>query len=352
MINGSLNDSVSARQPHTFRASYRSEKKEVRPFGAPGPIPGNFVSAKLERRIGYDPELAYVLSVIAGWSYSDGPTLLNQLKYYGLPGATVDEIAVLNPAMYIVATGFFVRSECGKVGILAFRGTEPTNIISWLTDADVAQRNFGGSGFVHRGFYANLRSIWEDVGGALHRATQPSSGPNGENGKGARAPLEALYITGHSLGAAMAVLAAAKIFKDEAPLLSNMVRGIYTFGQPAVGDKQFASNYGKLFGDRLYRHEYGHDAVPRLPPSTTGDFEHFGAVRVSFRANEGWEEPKTTSRQTQYLVVTALSVLGSFVGRRIPKLGKVEALLCKYSIFDDHSPARYIDASRAALVND
>jgi hypothetical protein len=168
----------------------------------------------------------------------------------------------------------------------------------------------------------------------------------------ARAPLERLFLTGHSLGGAMAVLAAAKIVRDAPPDIRRAVRGVYTFGQPAVGDAQFAAAYGALFGDRLYRHEYAKDAVPRLPPRSSGAFVHFGEARVAFGSHGGWEKAAGLRRQAQLLVPTALSIVGSFVGRRTPALGKLEYLICKYSLFDDHSPARYIEASRAALAND
>lgn len=354
MNDVALNDSVLIRPSHTFRGSFRADKKIERPFSASRTISPDLVSTLLRRPVEYDPELAYVLSVAAGWSYADGKTLANQLKFYGFPGASVEEISVRNPAMYIIATGFLIRSECGRVGVLSFRGTEPTNIISWLTDADVNLRNFSGTGSVHRGFYTNLRCIWQEISHALSDAIGEPAASNGDklNGKGERRPLEHLYITGHSLGAAMAVLAAAKIFKDEEARLREIVRGIYTFGQPAVGDKQFAEHYAKLFGDRLYRHEYNYDAVPRLPPATTGSFVHFGDVRVSFKETEGWETPATMGQQAKYIAVTVLSVLTSFVGRRLPMFGKVESKLCKYSIFDDHSPTRYIEASRSALLDD
>jgi hypothetical protein len=296
-----------------------------------------------------------VLSVIAGWSYSDGAVLARQLKYYGLPGVTVEEIAIRNPAMYIVATAFFVRSACGRVGILSFRGTEPTNIISWLTDADVNPRNFSGTGFVHRGFYANLRALWEDLSESLERAVAEQRGNGSVNGHGnggvERAPLEKLFLTGHSLGAAMAVLAAAKIFKDEAAPLADLLQGVYTFGQPAVGDAEFARHYAPRFGKRLFRHDYHFDAVPRLPPASTGEYVHFGELRVTSDTAKGWQSQPTLSAQSRFLAWTAISVFASFVGRRIPALTWLDAKVFRYSVFDDHSPTRYIDTSRAAISN-
>ncbi|MBC7174587.1 MAG: hypothetical protein H5U40_19230, partial [Polyangiaceae bacterium] len=154
--------------------------------------------------------------VIAGWSYSEGQTLSNKLKYYGFPFNTVDQIQVVNPAMLIVATAYFVRSQCGRVGVLSFRGTEPVNAINWLTDADVTQRAVNG-GKVHAGFYANLQSLWDEVCEHIGEATTPRGVTTGDGSK-CRLPMQVLYVTGHSLGAAMAALAAARIFADDGPI--------------------------------------------------------------------------------------------------------------------------------------
>jgi hypothetical protein len=161
-----------------------------------------------------------------------------------------------------------------------------------------------------------------------------------------------LYITGHSLGAAMAVLAAAKIWKDEARAIRNALHGIYTFGQPAVGDAAFVKEFAPLFGDKLFRHAYGYDVVPHLPPVTTGDYQHFGSVRITNGTKDAWTEPSKASQQARDLVLTIATCLASFVGRRIPLLSHLEARLFKYSFFDDHSPTYYIETSRTALTGD
>jgi hypothetical protein len=351
MAEASVIDSVSAKPMHLFKGSFRDDGRGQRRFAEPGPIAEDFVEQLITRGVAYDAELAYVLSVVAGWSYSDGAVLARQLKYYGLAGASVEEVAIRNPAMYIIATAFFVRSRCGRVGILSFRGTEPTNIISWLTDADVNPRRFFDAGFVHRGFYANLRALWEDLEVTLEQAvTAPRASENG-NGGAQRAPVERLFITGHSLGAAMAVLAAAKIFENGSPI-ADALKGIYTYGQPAVGDAAFARHHDQKFGTRLFRHEYHFDAVPRLPPASTGEYVHFGELRVSSDASKGWQSQATSSVQSQFLAWTAVSIFASFVGRRIRALTWLDAKLFRYSVFDDHSPTRYIDTSRAALQKD
>lgn len=331
--------------PAPVRKLYRPSRPRQERFGGASAIGDDLVAKLLDREVAYDPELAYVCSVISGWSYADGQVLADRVPYYGLPDATVEEISVLNPALLIVSTAYFVRSACGRIGILSFRGTEPTNLINWLTDGDVQIRNLKGTGLVHQGFYENLQAIWDEIQDALVHA----SAANGHGSAHAQRPLEKLYVTGHSLGAAMAVLAAAKICRDTPHKVGNKLAGVYTFGQPAVGDETFARSYLPLFGDRLYRHAYACDVVPRLPPTSTGSFVHFGELRVALHAADGWQASSIAYRQAPVIGVAALSILASFVGRRIKLLGRLERLLCKYSLFDDHSPRGYIEASRATL---
>jgi hypothetical protein len=292
----------------------------------------------------YDAEIAYALSVMSGWCYSDAETLARKLPYYGLPEGSIQQIAVTNPAMFVVASAFFFRSACGRIGILAFRGTEPNNAISWLTDADVVQRSLG-NGLVHQGFYLNLRAIWDELADAFSDALGKNGNRDRHSGQAApAAALESLYLTGHSLGGAMAVLAAAKVTADF-PELKNVLKGVYTFGQPAVGDRAFVEQFAPSFGDRLFRHNFGRDLIPRLPPAWNGRYVHFGVLRATASPTQPWAKQPVIQRQIVAVTLGFLAAAASFVTRRLPAL---EQLLLPYS-FDDHCPTRYIEASRAAV---
>ncbi|CAG8556291.1 6361_t:CDS:2, partial [Funneliformis mosseae] len=73
-----------------------------------------------------------------------------------------------------------------------------------------------------------------------------------------------LYITGHSLGGGLATVFLAKLFQHNSPLLNNF-SGIYTYGQPNIGDNDFAKIFGPEIGKKMFHHAYNNDVVTRVP---------------------------------------------------------------------------------------
>ena len=139
--------------------------------------------------------------------------------------------------------------------ILAFRGTEQ-KLEDWMTDADMNLTD-GPGGKVHDGFHRALKNVWLDIRKALDEF----------RGNG-----QSIWITGHSLGAALATLAAATLGDDKEDIPVN---GIYTFGQPRVGDRTFARNYNQDFSQIAFRFVNNNDVVTRVPPRTFG-YRHVG----------------------------------------------------------------------------
>ncbi len=302
--------------------------------GAGQPILGSkFVDhllANKDASPAYDGRTAYALAVISAWAYADRETLKKKLHYYGFPDSTVARFEVVNDALFVVAKGDVVRSKCGKVAIVAFRGTEPVNLISWLTDADVITRpltpDWIGEGRVHRGFFVNVEAVWDDVLRELRQGSAP----------------EVIYVTGHSLGGAMAVLAATQLRSmDE---FKTKMRGVYTYGQPAVGDQTFADWGTKTIGSMLYRHVYHHDLVPQLPPTTTGYFVHFGHEHRSTGRHEDeitWTCSENT-RPVRFALWAGLGALLEFAARRTTLFDWIPFP----NSIGDHSPAFYVNTSR------
>ncbi len=144
--------------------------------------------------------------------------------------------------------------------ILAFRGTQPDEVEDWLTDLDFRQVP-GPVGNVHAGFWNALNDVWNDIAAALQVA------------RGNRS----LWITGHSLGGALAVLATARL-----RTMQNLqtVNGLYTYGQPRVGDAQFCTSFDQWMGANTFRFVNYKDIVPRVPFTNLnygdlGTFQYF-----------------------------------------------------------------------------
>ncbi len=136
--------------------------------------------------------------------------------------------------------------------VVAFRGTEPKKLRDWHTDAKV-KKEIGPAGKVHRGFKKALRDVWVDRGGKPGVRTSIEEFQN--NG-------QSIWFSGHSLGAALATLAVAELSIRE----DRAVNGLYTIGQPRVGDPKFAAAFNGVFRDRCFRFINNNDLVTRVPP--------------------------------------------------------------------------------------
>lgn len=74
-----------------------------------------------------------------------------------------------------------------------------------------------------------------------------------------------IYITGHSLGGALAILCAIELSRQKLPIAS-----VVTFGQPRVGNAAFRDIYNHSLGDRTFHVVNANDPVPLAPPLLFG----------------------------------------------------------------------------------
>jgi hypothetical protein len=260
--------------------------------------------------------------------------------------------------MLVFSTAVIVQSADRKVVILAYRGTEPANPLNWLTDVQITAQepamirlNFE-SVDVHAGFYRNVRATSYQVLRVLRCALAGNSILDCQDEPG-EVPAEvkrggepALYITGHSMGGAMAAIMALQIMGDPAYSdIGEKLRAVYTFGQPMIGSSAIAAAYGDIPASRrapVFRYVYRDDPVPHMPPQSTGDFAHFGR---EFRYHEKWEESPEAARPMSSIApfvaaLLALPLRQLLTWRRLVSL--VHAGHERYSIAD-HLPQYYID---------
>src|SRR5512144_2314051 len=127
-------------------------------------------------------ETAYALSVCAGYAYATADDVSMLMARMGLVDNACRMIGFYVDPMFISSTAFLVESSDGRVVILAYRGTEPVNFITWLTDADVHPDKVAipfetppGTFEVHGGFYRNVRATRSEVVTALQGAVEGQS---------------------------------------------------------------------------------------------------------------------------------------------------------------------------------
>ena len=286
-----------------------------------------------------DPAVAHILGVLAGYAYGDTATVATMASRLGMAGSACVRIAQAVDAMLIFSTAYLLQSRCGRVAILCYRGTEPTNLANWLGDADVGSHavDVGGARLtVHSGFYRNVRATRWAILELLHAALR------GESLAGASTcvdhPLEALYVTGHSLGGAMAVLFALGLAgQAEHRALGEHLRAVYTFGQPLAISGPLPEAAAAL-GEKVFRHVHGRDIIPSLPPRVWGPLEHFG--HEFHDAGGQWHRRAPLTAQLANLRDAGRSLLGMLAPVR--KRGSL-----RYTM-DDHGPHHYISALRPA----
>lgn len=130
----------------------------------------------------------------------------------------------------------------GESLVLAFRGTEAMRFSDIRTDLDAVTVPCGSGGMIHRGFKRAFEAVRADVDRVLQQSEHAA---------------RPLYVTGHSLGGALATIAARQM--DHA----GGIAACYTFGAPRVGDEVWISS----MKTPLYRLVNAADAVTMLPPN-------------------------------------------------------------------------------------
>jgi triacylglycerol lipase len=238
---------------------------------------------------GYDAANAWWLAELSRLVYrhdvEEDATPLLPLRSSFLAEAGLRQVAFfLAPATD--TQGYLVRLDGpAPFAALVFRGTEGRmkDIEHDLEIDTVPLPNLAAR--VHEGFTEALNSVWGNVVAELDRLVCP------------------VFYAGHSLGAALATLAASR----RAP------RALYTFGSPRVGNAAFAAS---LAGVPVFRVVNRADVVATLPPERLG-YAHVGELHHLAAAAE------------------ALSTHGLL--SRLRRLGKPPEPL------GDHAPINYVE---------
>lgn len=159
----------------------------------------------------------------------------------------------LNSCQFVQSgsTQCFVAATDAAV-LVAFRGTK--GALDWFSNLNLLERRttFGS---VHDGFYRAFQAVRTSLESLIEPLAQTRQ----------------VILTGHSLGGALATIAAATWNQRFA------IRSIYTFGQPRVGFRSFQQFAVANFDNRFFRFVNADDIVPRVPPGYVhiGQLTHF-----------------------------------------------------------------------------
>ncbi len=183
---------------------------------------------------------------------------------------------------------FLARNDL--FAVLAFRGTEIAKFEDFKIDA-MASRISVLDGRVHAGFMEAYESVAKEVEESVLKL---------EDGL-------PLYITGHSLGAALATVATQRF--EHIPRIREMIAACYTFGSPRVGN----SHYDMEFKSPIYRVVNTTDIVTVIPLLAMG-YVHIGDVRF-LGAHEGeFQRGIPTLRRLFFFLLTVSKFFGPIVG--------------------------------------
>jgi len=317
------------------------------------PVYPNLVETLVATKEHPDKTIRHAMAVCSTYAYGDVSTVATIMARMGLEQNHCLMIHEYVDAMFITSTSFLVQSSDGRAAILCYRGTPVTSLITWLTNLniepthiDVKSPTGSRECYVHGGFYRNVRSTRYEILNALKRAIAGRSvALKDDDQDGKLNKLEALYITGHSLGGASAALLALLLVTEpayERDILKRL-KAVYTFGAPMLASRELASdcNEHQFLHERVIRYVYDSDVVPQVPPRESGRFAHFGRGYQYKPKGKGdkWvpnDEPKKQLRNLLEIPTSVLSLV-------TPDITLTRRLHFHSSI-RDHLPQYYIQA--------
>lgn len=201
-------------------------------------------------RFGFDPVNIYWSARLAATAYLPDADVDVFLAEYGADGELID-IPDTNTQCLVATTP--------KAAFISFRGTEKV-AKDWFTDIDVklmAPAWKTADIKTHSGFTEALDSIWASDILPWIKSRQLAE-------KGIP-----LWFSGHSLGGALAALAALRLDMENEAVAPGtprpVIAALHTFGQPRVGDENCAAELDRRLANKYFRMINQRDIVPRVP---------------------------------------------------------------------------------------
>ncbi|KAL8718477.1 MAG: hypothetical protein Q9225_004391 [Loekoesia sp. 1 TL-2023] len=148
-------------------------------------------------------------------------------------------------------TGYVAIDNTRSLTVLAFRGSK--SVRNFVADADfpATPTDICPSCTAHAGFW----NSWVEARAGVLAALKTAAASH---------PGNRVIVTGHSLGGAIADLAAAEIRK------SGVTADLYTYGAPRIAGKALSDFITNQNMGGNFRVTHKNDPVPRLPPVVLG----------------------------------------------------------------------------------
>ena len=215
-------------------------------------------------------------------------------------------------------TEVFVAENDAEMYIV-FRGSK--GFRDWIANMKIlkSKTDFGK---VHSGFMDAFVVVREKIFTAMVRAR--------ENNK-------KLYLSGHSLGGALATIAAAD---SNFNIGSTPIEGIYTYGMPKTSNRTAANYINSNFGSRFFRFVNDRDIVTRIPPGSrhVGRLIHFDKHGEIKNANSNTETTMLAEQNIDDITVEQFELIQKGLKRNKGVVTEGEMIGA-----DDHSIGKYIE---------
>lgn len=261
----------------------------------------------------------------AATAYQTREQMTSSIPQLGFP---THEVVENGPAKGVVMIA-------GQEAVIAFEGTNGLDDLDdWVANLDTSRGTIP-EGVVHGGFLGHYNRVADQVRKVLDMNT-----------------VSHVWITGHSLGGAMAVLCAADLQRRG----TVKIRGVMTFGQPLLLTPACARVVNETFTGRHLRIVNEADVVPCLAPGFRGGGslvwvkkgkpEYCPPAMRAFAADEGtvMQDDGEAEGPTP-LTEEEFESLKQKMKARVTPAGPDEPIVAQaMPSITDHNMQRYVDA--------
>lgn len=254
----------------------------------------------------FDPTMAWLLAEASMLAYARDEELVR--KAWDCVGCTDLHFFDGNGAQGYIA----IRDDAV---ILVFRGSEPDDLHDILADMKFMLVPHEKTGLVHYGFIQALNDVWDQLA-PIFESAKPRP----------------VWVAGHSLGAALALLAGERLGDAQA---------VYTYGAPRIGTRGFRDQYPCP----VFRVVNNNDIVTMIPPPVL--YRHVG--EEWFIDHEGRVRCEEATSMRERMESRFLGHINH--ASEVFKLWRQREFLnaIPNSNVTDHAPVNYVRPLRAAI---